>query len=243
MFDAKLEGASLFREVCKVLCTLLSLPIASGDEDEMLNEEQLAAKLRKFEAFCNQIELAQIFSQILKQLTERPSSLLREQPWYHQIQLDVVILLHSYFVSQMSSLHQVTENNRKLYCEKAKEFLLLAPQLLNQASDVDLRLKERTMVCLISLCENFEQLPEYGAEWFNFACSNECQLFNAYFKCMLPDDVQLQKLTELMDNDRLMAEERQEDILHLGVAILAAFTYLPLHVPTESEALKSKVCF
>ena len=84
-------------------------------------------------------------------------------------------------------------------------------------------------------------MPEYGTEWFNYACSNECGLFNAYFKCMIPDDSQLQKLIELTKGDRTMAEERQEDILHLGVAILAAFTYLPIHIPEEAEEFKFKV--
>lgn len=149
----------------------------------------------------------------------------------------------------------------------AKEFLTISPLLLNHSSDFDLRLKERTMIvsfyllylcsiavlsiliifknnflkCLISLCETFEQLPEYGCEWFNYACSSECNLFNAYFKCMLPDEAQLQKLIEATKCDRTAAEERQEDILHLGVAILAAFTYLPLHVPEEAEEFKYKV--
>jgi hypothetical protein len=63
---------------------------------------------------------------------------------------------------------------------------------------------------------------------------------------MLPDETQLQKLTELTQGDRTLAEERQEDILHLGVAILAAFTYLPIHIPEEAEEFKFKVnifCF
>ena len=145
----------------------------------------------------------------------------------------------------------------------AKEFLNVAPFLLYNSSDHDLRLRERTMIvssldirvcgfllffciifqCIISLCETFEQMPEYGSEWFNYACSNECALFNAYFKCMIPDDLQLQKLIELTKGDRTLAEERQEDILHLGVAILAAFTYLPIHIPEEAEEFKFKVFY
>ena len=84
-------------------------------------------------------------------------------------------------------------------------------------------------------------MPEFGSEWFNYACSNECGLFNAYFKSMIPDDNQLQKLIELTKGDRVLAEERQEDILHLGVAILAAFTYLPIHIPDEAAEFKFKV--
>ena len=97
--------------------------------------------------------------------------------------------------------------------------------------------------CLISLCEIFEQMPEYGHEWFSLVCSatNDTHLFDSYFKCMLPDETQLQKLIELTKGDRDLAEERQEDLLHLGVAILAAFTYVPLNVTFKAQSLKYKV--
>jgi fused len=96
---------------------------------------------------------------------------------------------------------------------------------------------------LISLCEIFEQIPEYGTDWFSLVCTttNETNLFDAYFKCMLPDETQLQKLIELTKGDRDLAEERQEDLLHLGVAILAAFTYIPLNITIKAQALKFKV--
>lgn len=57
---------------------------------------------------------------------------------------------------------------------------------------------------------------------------------------MLPDENQLKKLTELT-GDRALAEERQEDMLHLGVAILAAFTYVPLNVSQQAQSHKLKV--
>lgn len=93
------------------------------------------------------------------------------------------------------------------------------------------------------MCEIFEQMPEYGNEWFSLVCSatNDTHLFDSYFKCMLPDETQLQKLIELTKGDRDLAEERQEDLLHLGVAILAAFTYVPLNVSSKAQALKYKV--
>lgn len=246
MLEAKLEGASVFREVCTIICNLLSISyqqeiISNDDADDDVSEEFLMQRLKVFENFCNFIEIPQVFMSLLRHIIEKSSQLLKKQPWFNQIQFDIVSLLHSYFVSQVSSLTQVTIQTRQIYIENSKEFLSLSSSLLNQPSDVDLRLKERTMICLISLCETFEQLPEYGYEWFNFACSNECNLFNAYFKCMLPDEAQLQKLIEVTDNNRSLAEQREEDILHLGVAILAAFTYLPLHIADEAEVFKSKV--
>lgn len=58
---------------------------------------------------------------------------------------------------------------------------------------------------------------------------------------MLPDETQLQRLVEFTKGDRDLAEERQEDLLHLGVAILAAFTYIPLNVKSKAQSLKLKV--
>ncbi len=84
-------------------------------------------------------------------------------------------------------------------------------------------------------------MPEYGTDWFTFASSNECTLFGTYFKIMLPDDNQVKKMIEFTKCDRAVAEERQEDILHLGVAILAAFTYVPIHVPDKAEVFKYRV--
>lgn len=58
---------------------------------------------------------------------------------------------------------------------------------------------------------------------------------------MLPNDTQLKKLVELAKGDQQAAEERQEDLLHLGVAIVAAFTYVPLNVAPKSQVQKFKV--
>ena len=95
--------------------------------------------------------------------------------------------------------------------------------------------------CLIALCEIFEHVPEYSVEWFNYLCSSECTIFDAYFRCILPDENQLKKLIEITKGDREIAEERQEDLLHLGVAILAAFTYVPLNVSPQSQIQKIRV--
>ena len=95
------------------------------------------------------------------------------------------------------------------------------------------------------MCEIFEQTPEYGDEWFSSICgskgSSECKIMDAYIKSMLPDETQLQKLIELTKGDRNEAEERQEDLLHLGVAILAALTYVPLNVSPKSQIQKYKM--
>jgi hypothetical protein len=94
---------------------------------------------------------------------------------------------------------------------------------------------------LISLCEIFEQAPNYASEFFSLVIRPDNHLFNSYIKCMVPEEAQLLKLIELTKGDRILAEERQEDLLHLGVAILAAFTFVPLNCSPRSAVQKYKV--
>jgi hypothetical protein len=58
---------------------------------------------------------------------------------------------------------------------------------------------------------------------------------------MLPSENQLKKLTEITNGDRAQAEDRQEDIIHLGVATLAAFCYTPLNVHSHTHLHKQKM--
>ena len=76
------------------------------------------------------------------------------------------------------------------------------------------------------MCEIFEQLPVDSSDWYSTACDTvDFDLFEAYFKCMLPpDDVQLKNLTDLVKdenrNDAAAGLEMLEDFQHLGVAVL-----------------------
>ncbi len=56
-----------------------------------------------------------------------------------------------------------------------------------------------------------------------------------------PSPAQLAQLTTLADNDPAAAQERQEDLLHLGVALLAALTFVPLGVSQAAQASKVTV--
>lgn len=96
------------------------------------------------------------------------------------------------------------------------------------------------------MCEIFEQLPfQYTADWYALVCNETpadgVDFFQTYFKCMLPDDVQMKSLLQVTGGDRKLADEMQEDFLHLGVAILAAFTFVPMNVSDKVPTLKSRV--
>jgi hypothetical protein len=71
MLEGKLEGASMFRECCKIICNLLTITYQDDDvnEDDPEGEENnFLIKIQIFEKFCNFIDLAHVYMSILKQL-------------------------------------------------------------------------------------------------------------------------------------------------------------------------------
>ena len=60
--------------------------------------------------------------------------------------MDIVIVLHAYFSSQLSMLNEVSAPARVNFIKYTNEFLGMSEHLLNQPNDADLRLKERTMI-------------------------------------------------------------------------------------------------
>ena len=72
MLEGKLEGASTFREVCKIVCNLLTITYQDDDgnpeDDPEADENNFLIKIQIFEKFCNFIDLAHVYMSILKQL-------------------------------------------------------------------------------------------------------------------------------------------------------------------------------
>jgi hypothetical protein len=99
MFEAKIEGASMFRDLCKILCNLLSIEFNEFDENEdsdeneqnsdsVVNSKKLKAsnkkeintnmfleQMKSFEYFCNYLELPQFFTDLMKQFLNEKSNL------------------------------------------------------------------------------------------------------------------------------------------------------------------------
>ena len=165
MLEGKLEGAAAFREICKILCNLLSIQFNDDEEmdestvkledntemtEEQKEEERYATfrrRLQSLESFCRQLEIPQFFLELAKQLMGASTcKFVKEQLWFNQIELDVVLLLHSYFSSHLSMLTEVGEKTRTGYLRFTGEFMRVAEMLLNQENDGDLRIKERTMI-------------------------------------------------------------------------------------------------
>lgn len=94
---------------------------------------------------------------------------------------------------------------------------------------------------MISLCEILEQHPDEANDWYGYICSPDSTLFDSYIKCMSQDESQLKKLIEFANGDTNLAQELQEDFVHLGIAILAALTYVPLNVTNKTQIQKLKV--
>ena len=71
MLDGKVEGASVFRELCKILCSLVSIQF--NDDEEAPHREAdryhlFVAQIKSLEGFCNTLELPQFFTELLKHL-------------------------------------------------------------------------------------------------------------------------------------------------------------------------------
>ncbi len=87
MLEGKIEGASIFRELCKILCNLLSIEFneyVTDDEDDddnnALNKNELKKsiflkQMLAFENFCNFLDIPQFFSDLLKQFLNEKSNL------------------------------------------------------------------------------------------------------------------------------------------------------------------------
>ena len=87
MLEGKIEGASIFRELCKILCNLLSIEFneyVTDDEDDddnnALNKNELKKsiflkQMLAFEHFCNYLDIPQFFSDLLKQFLNEKSNL------------------------------------------------------------------------------------------------------------------------------------------------------------------------
>jgi hypothetical protein len=58
---------------------------------------------------------------------------------------------------------------------------------------------------------------------------------------MIRDDFQLKKLIEMNNDDVNTAEERHQEIVHLGFAVLAAFTFVPLNLSAKSSSQKYEI--
>ena len=81
MLEGKLEGASVFREVCKIICNLLTLTYQDDDGNEEEQEEDdknFLYKIQTFEKFCNYIDLAHVYMSLLKQLLDKNSTTLKD---------------------------------------------------------------------------------------------------------------------------------------------------------------------
>ncbi len=77
MLDGKLEGASVFRETCKIICNILSLTY-DDDNDESSSNEFFMEKLQLFEKFCTFLEIPQVFLILLKQTIDKTNVILKE---------------------------------------------------------------------------------------------------------------------------------------------------------------------
>ncbi len=64
MLESRMEGAAMFREVCKILCSLLSISFGEGEND--LDESTLKADDDRFAQFQSRIQMLEDFCRLLE---------------------------------------------------------------------------------------------------------------------------------------------------------------------------------
>ncbi|XP_064613402.1 LOW QUALITY PROTEIN: serine/threonine-protein kinase 36-like [Liolophura sinensis] len=152
------------------------------------------------------------------------------QPWCQQILIDLVIAVNAYFASEISWTQRVDKHCSDVYLGACVEFISLLPQLLLQKVDVDIRLREQTLLCVVYMCEVMERdKHENASQFFSTVASKQTAALNALLHCIPNDTTQLKKMIELFEGDVEQAEQRQAGVTHQLIGALAALTYLPLN--------------
>jgi hypothetical protein len=88
MLESKLEGASLFRELCKIVCSFYSLDFDDDDDDEAKNVndsnrtiqasremKREHVKIQALESFTVNVDIPNMFTELLKEFINAKSSL------------------------------------------------------------------------------------------------------------------------------------------------------------------------
>ena len=152
--DGVLEGASRLRPVLRVITNIISL---KGDVSIVVK-------------FLETIDIPTQPLTLLREILDKAK--VKEQPWCQQILIDLVTIMHAYLASCFPSEDETKNNSLDAYMGTCLKFVELIPKLISQRIDVDLRLKEHTLLCLIYLCECMEKDEHNLADKFFSGIAN-----------------------------------------------------------------------
>ncbi|XP_072341526.1 serine/threonine-protein kinase 36 [Scyliorhinus torazame] len=140
VLEGMLEGASRLRPALRVIGNLL----ATRCDCDLLH------------AFCQRLELPTFLLNLIGQMLH--SKGIREQPWCVAVLSDLLAVLAAYFSSDFETGPSGGGSGFQVFKQSAARFLKLLEELLSQATDHEMGLKEQSLTCLIFICETMDQI-------------------------------------------------------------------------------------
>ncbi|XP_051865860.1 serine/threonine-protein kinase 36-like, partial [Pristis pectinata] len=154
VLEGMLEGALRLRPALRVTANLLS----TRCDGELLH------------GFCCTLGLPDVLLQLCGPVVH--SIQLRELPWRCAVLCDLLCVLSAYFACEFST---EPGSGVQEVDPSASQFLTLFPQLLSEGNDQESRVKERTLTCLILLCETMDRTSQASARRFYESLLSEHQ--------------------------------------------------------------------
>ncbi|XP_078063733.1 serine/threonine-protein kinase 36-like, partial [Mustelus asterias] len=139
VLEGMLEGASRLRPALRVIGNLL----ATRCDWDLL------------QALCERLELPEFLLNLIGQMLH--SQGIRQQPWCVTVLSDLLAVLAAYFSCSFNVEPSGGGSGSQAFKESASRFLKLLEQLLSQATDNEVGLKEQSLKCLIFICETMDQ--------------------------------------------------------------------------------------
>ncbi|XP_053140146.1 serine/threonine-protein kinase 36 isoform X2 [Hemicordylus capensis] len=138
VLEGMLEGASHLRPALRVIGNLLS----TRCDSELLY------------TFCNDIGLPNFLVQLVESILE--SFNIKQQPWYITLLIDITAVMSAYFASDFNHGQGGKKQSLQAFHTSASHFLAFLPTLLAQATDLEGKLREQSLMCFTYLCESMD---------------------------------------------------------------------------------------
>ncbi|KAK7088085.1 serine/threonine-protein kinase 36-like isoform X2 [Littorina saxatilis] len=211
VLEGTLEGAARLRNVLRVITNLVTLK----------------CQVSQIVAFCNSVGIPQMILQVLSDIINTED--VKEQPWAQQILIDLVITINAFFASEISWAQTLDRQVVSAYSSAVQTFLKLAPSLITQHIDADLRLQEQTMLCIIYLSEAMDRSPvEVSEDYYDSLATTHCALLDTLVTLVPPNTHKIKRLAELPEVTTEMAVDRFEQLVNLAVTCVSSFVHIPL---------------
>ncbi|CAF0968765.1 unnamed protein product, partial [Didymodactylos carnosus] len=225
MFECSLRGASLYRNLMKIIRYVLQ-----SDTESVL-----------IITFSHSIHLPEFVVKHLKQIMEQTN--IRKEPWFSHVLFDILIVIRLWFeLITSSTLQQLQPNECEHYLTIAHLFLEQSSSILQLSQDLDYALCCETLMILIILCESFEDSSaELSQAWYDPQRLDKCQLWStiAHITTNYKHDTNKQRASS--DGDQISQEELYNETRMYVIAVMAAFTYPSQCLPDDLLQPKIKV--